>query len=130
MTVDVLEQVVPNVQQVTHKIQVRLTVAGDELEWDRYVLKHAESTVYHRFAWSRIIELVHGHKAYFLIATQNSRVVGVLPLARQKTMLFGDTLVSLPFCPYGGPISDSPAAEQHLVEFALGVVKQIGTGHL
>ena len=130
MTVDVLEKVVANGPQIAQKIQIRLAVARDEQEWDRYVFNHAESTVYHRFAWSRIIESVHGHRPYFLVATQDSKVVGVLPLARQKTMLFGDTLVSLPFCPYGGPIADDEAAEQQLVAYALTVAKQIGTGHL
>ena len=130
MSEEVLEQVVVNLQFAAQTIEVRLASDIDEASWDKYVLGHAQSTVYHRFAWSRIIESIHGHKAYFLIAAQGTRIVGVLPLARQKTVLFGDTLVSLPFCPYGGPIADTPEAERQLVAFALSVVKEIGTGHL
>jgi FemAB-related protein (PEP-CTERM system-associated) len=32
-------------------------------------------------------------------------IVGVLPLAQMKTRLFGNTLVSTPFCVYGGPLA-------------------------
>lgn len=130
MSLDVLEQIVTTMQHAAQNIEVRLASDSDEFAWDRYVLKHDQSTVYHRFAWSRIIESVHGHKPYFLVAMQDSRIVGLLPLARQQTILFGDTLVSLPFCPYGGPIADAADIEHQLVAFALAVCKQIGTGHL
>lgn len=111
-------------------IVVRLATQHDAADWDMFVHEHPDATVFHRWAWSVIIEAVHGHKSYFLIAISDGRVVGVLPLAHNKTILFGNTLVGLPFCPYGGPLSINPDVEDALLNHAISVVKEIGADHL
>jgi hypothetical protein len=45
---------------------------------------------------------VFGHATHYLYAEQDGAIVGVLPLAQVKSLLFGHALVSLPFCVYGG----------------------------
>lgn len=40
------------------------------------------------------------------MARQHNKIVGVLPLFEQKSWLFGHSLVSTPFCVYGGVVAD------------------------
>ncbi len=39
------------------------------------------------------------------MAEQDGAIVGVLPLVHVKSRLFGNTLISTPFCVYGGPLA-------------------------
>jgi hypothetical protein len=49
-----------------------------------------------------------GKPSHGLIATDGAgRSSGVLPLIRQKSLLFGDRLVSLPYANHGGPLADA-----------------------
>ena len=61
-----------------------------------------EATFFHRIEWRDIIERVFGHRTHYLIAEQGGQITGVLPLAEVKSLLFGHSLVSLPFAVYGG----------------------------
>ncbi len=65
-----------------------------------------DGTFFHRAAWSRVIETAFGHRSHYMLAEQDGAIVGVLPLAHVRTRLFGNTLVSTPFCVYGGPLAD------------------------
>ncbi|WNO60696.1 FemAB family XrtA/PEP-CTERM system-associated protein [Rheinheimera sp. MMS21-TC3] len=72
-------------------------------DWDDFVYASDEATFFHLSGWQDIIDSV-GHKCFYLYATQANTIVGILPLARVKSRLFGDALVSTPFCVYGGAI--------------------------
>ena len=81
--------------------------------WDAFVLAHPNGTFFHRAAWRTVIARAFGHTTHYVFAERDGQISGVLPLARVKTMLFGDTLISVPFCVYGGPLAldaDSAAA--------------------
>ena len=64
-----------------------------------------DGTFFHRAAWSRVIETAFGHRCHYTLAEQDGAITGVLPLAQVRTTLFGNTLVSTPFCVYGGPLA-------------------------
>ena len=51
-----------------------------------------EATFFHRAGWKTVIERAFGHKTFFLYAEVDGRIVGVLPLAEIKSLLFGHTL--------------------------------------
>ena len=53
-------------------------------------------------------------------------MVGVLPLAQVKTRLFGHTLISLPFCVYGGPLAVEPSAARALTDHAAKLGRELG----
>ena len=112
------------------EVSTRLASEADATAWDKFVDFSPKATVFHRWAWRAIVEKIHGHKAYFLIAQKGLEIVGILPLAHNKTLLFGNTLVSLPFCPYGGPIALNSDIETALNEEALALSKRIGADHL
>jgi FemAB-related protein (PEP-CTERM system-associated) len=47
-------------------------------------------------------------------------------LARVKTVLFGNTLISVPFCVYGGPLAADPESAAALSDHAAMLLKQTG----
>ena len=64
-----------------------------------------DGTFFHRAGWARVIETAFGHPHHYVFAERDGAITGVLPLAQVKTLLFGDTLISMPFCVYGGPLA-------------------------
>jgi FemAB-related protein (PEP-CTERM system-associated) len=73
--------------------------------WDAFVEAHPDGTFFHRAAWSTIIERAFGHRTLYVYAERDGAITGVLPLAQVKTLLFGNALISVPFCVYGGPLA-------------------------
>ena len=64
-------------------------------EWDSYVAAHPSGTAAHLSLWGPLIESVFGHRSYYLAARDKvGAIVGVLPLVRLKSRLFGDYVVS------------------------------------
>ncbi len=94
--------------------------------WDRFVQATPGATMFHLSGWARVMEEGFGHAAHFVLAEQDGAVVGVLPLARMKTRLFGDALISTPFCVYGGPVAVQPEAMDALAEHALDLMRRLG----
>ncbi len=76
-------------------------------EWDDYVHNHPQGTFFHLSGWKSVIERAYGHECRFLLARENNKIVGLLPLAHIKSRIFGNALVSSPFCVYGGAIADN-----------------------
>src|SRR6185295_5439672 len=83
-------------------IQVRQLTEADEPRWDAFVLACADATFFHLSGWQRIMQSVFRHRTLYLLAERAGSIVGVLPLAEVKSRLFGHSVVSLPFCVYGG----------------------------
>lgn len=102
----------------------------DAARWDAYVFAAPKATFFHRYGWRRVFESVMRHPTYFLLATRGDQVVGVLPLAQVKSILFGNTLASLPFCASGGIVADDAEAESALNAEAVALAERLGVGHL
>jgi FemAB-related protein (PEP-CTERM system-associated) len=95
--------------------------------WDRYVESHPRATVAHLSAWGAIARQAYGHDALYLMAQDEGEVVGVLPLVRFSSPLFGRQLVSMPFLDYGGVLADpGQGIEAALVEEALRATRDLG----
>jgi len=112
------------------RTMVRELGDADVARWDAFVMASSEATFFHRAAWRGVIEDVFGHRTVFLFAERDGQVVGVLPLARQKSLLFGDALISLPFCVYGGVVAQDRAAADALLDAAVARASDLGVGHL
>jgi len=76
-----------------------------EAAWDAFVAAHPDGTFFHRAAWRGVVERAFGHRTHYLLAERDGAVTGVLPLGHVKSALFGSTLISVPFCVYGGPLA-------------------------
>jgi FemAB-related protein (PEP-CTERM system-associated) len=104
--------------------------AVDRARWDAFVQACPEATFFHRAGWQRVIEAAFGHATYFYLAERAGRIEGVLPLARIRSRLFGDALIALPFCVYGGVAAVTPQARAALDAAAVALAMSLGTGHL
>ncbi len=78
---------------------------GRERAWDDFVAVHPDGSFFHRAAWRGVVEQAFGHRTHYLMAERDGAVTGVLPLGHVRTALFGSTLISVPFCVYGGPLA-------------------------
>ena len=98
--------------------------AADRADWDAYVNAHPQATVFHRYAWREVLQEGLGYEPEYLMAKEDGRVRGVLPLMCVRSRLYGTTLVSLPFCAYGGPLADDAQALQALDEHAQALARE------
>jgi len=104
--------------------------AADAARWDAYVDRHPEGTFFHLLGWRDVLERAVGFRAHYLMALRGEAIAGVLPLVRVKSMLFGDSLVSLPFCVQGGVIADDASVERALLAEASALAERFGVDHL
>jgi FemAB-related protein (PEP-CTERM system-associated) len=113
---------------------VALRVRGfgheDRAHWEEFVQRCPEATFFHRIGWKDIIEQCFGHTTHYLLAERGAQIVGVLPLAEVKSLLFGHALVSLPFCAYGGAAGMEAEAVTALHGSARELGASIGVEHL
>jgi FemAB-related protein (PEP-CTERM system-associated) len=110
----------------------RLTLDDAEgaRRWDAFVQACPEATFFHLSGWQRILRRQFGHEGYFFYAEQDGRIEGVLPLAENKSRLFGHALVSLPFAVYGGVAAPSAQAADALEQAARETARQLKVEHL
>lgn len=91
-----------------------------------YVKNHPSARIYHLPGWCRIIEKSFGHKSYYLLSKKDGAINGVLPLVRQKSRIFGDNLLSMPYLNFGGPIAENNETETALLNYANGIADEHG----
>ncbi len=99
---------------------------GSAAAWDDFVLARPEGTFFHRAAWRHVITRTFRHPSCYLLAEQDGAVTGVLPLVHVKTRLFGNGLVSVPFCVYGGPVAADADTEAALEREAATAMRKSG----
>jgi FemAB-related protein (PEP-CTERM system-associated) len=94
------------------------------------VLSCSSATFFHRAGWQKIMREVFRHDTHFLYAETDGRIEAVLPLAQVKSMLFGNSLVSLPFAVYGGVAAVSEEAARLLEDEAQRIAERLRVDHL
>ncbi|MEZ4526359.1 MAG: FemAB family PEP-CTERM system-associated protein [Desulfobacterales bacterium] len=102
---------------------IKLFQPADEKYWDSYVMHHPRSSFFHLSGWKKVVERSFGHKAFYLICEENFRIKGVFPLFSVKSILFGRSMVSVPFATYGGILADDKIVEQQLYGEAVALTK-------
>jgi serine/alanine adding enzyme len=105
---------------------LRIELCADQCEWDRYVESHPKASNYHRWCWRQAIGDTFGHAPYYLSASLDGVLQGVLPLFSIRSRLFGNSLVSMPFFSYGGLLADSPEAGNLLIARAVELAGELG----
>jgi FemAB-related protein (PEP-CTERM system-associated) len=111
-------------------LAVREAQPADAAAWDAFVERCPEATFFHRFGWRDVLPRVFRHRTHYLLAERDGAIVAVLPLAEVKSLLFGHSLVSLPFCVYGGVASVDAAAVPALHSAARALAERLGVSHL
>jgi FemAB-related protein (PEP-CTERM system-associated) len=94
--------------------------------WDEFVHSRPDGSFFHRAGWSRIIRDGLGHTPSYVMALQDGVITGVLPMARVRTRLFGDQLISVPFCVYGGPLAVDAQSSAALQDHAAQLMDSAG----
>lgn len=102
-------------------IEVRVA-EGEGLDWNAFIESAVGGSTFHRWEWRRLYSECYGHETPYLAAWQEGEIVGVLPLVRLRSMVFGHYLVSLPFVSYGGPVG-TPDAQLALCQYAVSIAK-------
>lgn len=100
-------------------------------DWDVFVAGQARASLYHDSRWETLITGIMRQESLCLMARDESgAVVGVLPLYRLRSRLFGDFAVSVPYFNYGGPLGVNAGVESALLRRAGEDAARLGLRHL
>ncbi|ADC62711.1 FemAB family XrtA/PEP-CTERM system-associated protein [Allochromatium vinosum] len=112
-------------------IRIRTLTPADVARWDAFVECRPEGTFFHRAGWKRVLEAAFGHSAHYLYAeSETGDILGVLPLGHVRSRLFGNALVSTPFCVYGGSLSESHEIAEQLDAEACRLAESLKVDYL
>ena len=116
-------------------VHIREIQSADASKWDAYVHSHPRATLYHLYGWRTVLEKAYGHKTCYLAATNSTNpvnssnstnpIIGLLPMVHLKHVLFGNTLISMPFFDLGGILADDEKTEQALLNHAIRLGKKM-----
>jgi serine/alanine adding enzyme len=107
-----------------------VTGEADAVLWEGFVNTDTQCCNYHRWGWKQVIENSFGWPTYYLMAREDTQVLGILPLVWQKSRLFGSFLTSLPFLNCGGVIAQSKRAKDALVVEGIAFAKRLRVEYL
>ena len=111
-------------------VNVRPFGPNDALAWDAFVRGAEEGTFFHLSAWQTIFQKSFNLAPHYLIAEQNQAITGVLPLFHQKSLLFGNALISSPYLVQGGPLARSEESRLALDMAAADLKKETGASYI
>jgi FemAB-related protein (PEP-CTERM system-associated) len=112
------------------QVHVRDFRRDDAARWEAFVDACPQAAFFHRIGWREVIRAAFGHRTHYLVAERGPQLVGILPLAEVKSLLFGHALVSLPFCAVAGVASSDPEAVELLHEAARARAEKLRVQHL
>lgn len=91
--------------------------------------RHTECTTYHSWQWQYVFRDVFGWPAIYLLAEQNGRVCGILPMIWQKCWL-RSYLSSMPHLKGGGIVADRSDIENVLLAAAIDMTRNLNASYL
>jgi CelD/BcsL family acetyltransferase involved in cellulose biosynthesis len=102
---------------------VRVLELGDA-QWEA-LESDDRFSVYHRRDWIALVERVFGHRAMFVAALEDNRVIDALPLFMVRFPGLGSKIVSTPYdgC-YGGFAADDHHVHNDLIRTAIRLAKE------
>lgn len=104
---------------------IRMMTPADRAGWDAFVDGHDGGSFFHRAGWQEVMRRGFGHGAPFLLAEEDDRIVGVLPLVHLDSRLFARSLVSTAFCVGGGPLGRDAEAVAALDAEAIALAERL-----
>jgi FemAB-related protein (PEP-CTERM system-associated) len=107
------------------QLGVALLKPADHAAWDGFVNRAPDATFFHLSGWRNVIETAFGHRTYYLAASRDGAIEGVLPLTHIKSRIFGNSLISNAFCVAGGPVAASPDALRLLLDEAIRLGREL-----
>jgi FemAB-related protein (PEP-CTERM system-associated) len=105
---------------------IKIADSSDQGRWDAFVISKKDAGPYHLFAWKNAIEFAYHHSAYYLIEEDESnKIRGIFPLVHVKAPALRGTLVSLPFCDYGGVLTSSSNTSAELIQYSIDLAMSL-----
>ena len=111
------------------RIRINRFRHADHPAWEGFVARHPRATAYHHPAWLGAVEQAYGHRGWLVSAWQDGTLLGVLPVCQLRRP-GRDSLVSLPFCDLGGPLSLGEDSHSALSEGARALLEDLGIGRI
>jgi serine/alanine adding enzyme len=111
-------------------VEVLLASDADGALWDEFVSRHGQCLNYHRWGWRKVIEEAFRWKSCYLVAKDDGKLCGILPLAENKSRIFGHLLCSLPFFSEAGIVADSSAVANALAAEAVRAAERAGAEYV
>jgi FemAB-related protein (PEP-CTERM system-associated) len=111
-------------------IVVRQMSGDDAPDWDRFVFAADGGTFFHRAGWCRIFREIFRLRPHYLLAERGGEIAGILPLVHLRSMLFGNALISAPFCVEGGTIAADAEVRRALDDAALKLFAKTGGSYV
>jgi len=115
---------------VNSSIIIRPMTEADTASWDEFVFSTEGSTFFHRAGWRTIFAEIFRLHPHYLIAEREGRIVGILPLVHQKSLLFGNALIAAPFCVEGGTLAVEAEARDALDQAATSLMTKTGASYV
>ncbi len=109
---------------------VSVAAPRDRGVWESFVSARGDAAGYHAWDWQSVFATAFGHECVYLMARSGAHVEGILPLVHIRSLMFGNTLTSLPFLNYGGVMADSTDAAAALVRAAREEAERRRCGHV
>jgi len=91
--------------------------------WSKYVDNSPDATITHIIGWLDVMEKGLGHKPKYILAIDENRIKGILPLVIVKTWWQSRYLISLPWIDYGGICADDHETEKMLLDKAMSIAE-------
>lgn len=124
------------------RVDISTMRENDRLGWDRFASDHGDACPYQLAAWRDVVARSYLHDTNYFIAARSIgthvsmvrdnemgnvdprsigeiAVVGILPLVHIRHWMFGNSLVSMPYCDAGGVLATDGIVERMLVEHGL-----------
>jgi FemAB-related protein (PEP-CTERM system-associated) len=104
--------------------------ANHQAAWRDFVSRAGLPGIHCDPRWVEALGEGFRHRTYALEARQDGRVVGVLPLAYVKSLLFGRFLVSLPYVSWAGVIAEDEVVAGALIDRAVELADELDVRYL
>jgi FemAB-related protein (PEP-CTERM system-associated) len=99
-------------------------------QWDGFVMNSETASLFHLTGWKDAVGRVFDHKPHYLMAVNDEKICGILPLFEMKSRFFGHALVSVPFGVEGGISADDEDSYLLLKSSAENLANLIGVHYL
>ncbi len=114
-------------------IEISIASESDESDWEGYIASMQVEHHAFSFKWRRILQRSFGHEPIYLIARgkdANRQITGVLPLFSIHSLLFGKSLVSVPYLNAGGILASDLESFRALLTYGELVATDKGAKYL
>ena len=111
-------------------INIKTADLVDKTDWDNFLLSLNFSSHFFDWEWREILSKSFGHKPYYLIAKdQNGNTKAICPLFLVKSLLFGSSLISVPYINGGGILSIDDQASQEIKTHIKNLQQDLGCAY-